>query len=130
MIRRQESVSKTSPRILACCDPAGTAGVGVGNESSAVLMPESRIMTALSSAGPSIRPANATVPSAVPDMEKLGSDAAHDKAEQPQWLRFFFNPHTPLQSAGVWPLRRDFLTQIAGEHHLKICRNCRQVAFP
>ncbi|KAL8271607.1 hypothetical protein Esti_004463 [Eimeria stiedai] len=48
------------------------------------------------------------------DTERYGIEVAHDsRVERPHWLRFFFNPHTPLQSEGVWPLRRDFLSKIA-----------------
>ncbi|XP_026193561.1 mannitol 2-dehydrogenase [Cyclospora cayetanensis] len=59
-------------------------------------------------------PGAAPPPSALAEVEALSRGHSMEKMElEPKWLRFFFNPHTPLLSAGVWPLRRDFLPHIS-----------------
>lgn len=90
-----------------------TECTGVGMGSAGILMRASSSTTESVAYGSVIKLPGAAPPSAFAEGEKLSTEMAHDKPEKPQWLRFFFNPHTPLQSPGVWPLRRDLLPKIA-----------------
>ncbi|KAL8435695.1 hypothetical protein ACSSS7_002298 [Eimeria intestinalis] len=112
-------IEEDSPRANASLSNVSTEWNPIqarGTETAGILM------SALKSSGSAHRDRRARRPGAplpptpvMADAEKYGIEVVHDdRVERPQWLRFFFNPHTPLQSDGVWPLRRDFLPKIAG----------------
>lgn len=84
-------------------------------------MRATRYQGAATASGIILRPPCAAPPSVPTEGEEVAAGVAYEKGEQPQWLRFFFNPHTPLLSAGVWPLRRDFLQRISGGERFFAC---------
>ncbi|KAL8452979.1 hypothetical protein Emag_002065 [Eimeria magna] len=94
---------------------AGPPILGRGTETAGILMSALKSSGSVDHDRGTTRPGGPLPPTPmVADAEKYGIEVAHDnRVERPQWLRFFFNPHTPLQSEGVWPLRRDFLSKIA-----------------
>ena len=116
------------------CIFAGSVG-GSSLESAGILMYSSKPNESsefLSSLVCSLKTPGAAPPSAAAEALQLMHAAGRAaEQQQPQWLRFFFNPHTPLLSNGVLPLRRDFLHRISGEDTPGVCtpQHCRTLLF-
>ncbi|KAL8431937.1 hypothetical protein Efla_002774 [Eimeria flavescens] len=85
---------------------------GVATETAGILMRAANTVSG-SQERSAPRSAGPVPPTPSAHGEHYSTEVSHEKVERPHWLRFFFNPHTPLQSEGVWPLRRDFLSHIA-----------------